>query len=166
MYAFNAKTGKNAWSFKTGAPLGTTPAVDGGKVFVSGSNDPNLYAIDARTGELVWSKRIEKFIRSPAVANGRVVVGAGDNVYAYDADDGKQLWTQMPLKPTGCSIANDVTYCGNSIGLLNAYDLKTGAELAEIDFPTFFEPILPTPVVVDGSLYVSGGFRVFALKLP
>jgi outer membrane protein assembly factor BamB len=63
--------------------VGSSPAVANGVVYV-GSNDNNLYALNATTGAKVWNYTTGGSVySSPAVANGVVYVGSQDhNLYA------------------------------------------------------------------------------------
>jgi len=64
-----------------------------GVVYV-GSDDDNVYALNARTGALLWSHGTGSVFSSPAVANGLVYVGSYDgNVYALNASTGALLWS-------------------------------------------------------------------------
>ena len=65
-----------------------------GVVYV-GSNDDNVYALNASTGTQLWSYTTGNLVNSsPAVANGVVYVGSGDdNVYALNASTGAKLWS-------------------------------------------------------------------------
>ncbi|MCD6360300.1 MAG: PQQ-binding-like beta-propeller repeat protein, partial [Armatimonadetes bacterium] len=56
VYALDAATGRERWSFFTDAPVRFSPYVAEGRVFV-GSDDGFLYCLDAVTGELVWKHR-------------------------------------------------------------------------------------------------------------
>jgi outer membrane protein assembly factor BamB len=62
----------------------SSPAVKNEVVYVS-SYDGNVYALNARTGTLLWSYKTRSFVESsPAVANGVVYVGSDDfKVYAF-----------------------------------------------------------------------------------
>jgi outer membrane protein assembly factor BamB len=64
----------------------SSPAVANGVVYV-GSWDYNIYALNARTGALLWKYTTGNQVNSsPAVANGVVYVGSSDyNVYALNA---------------------------------------------------------------------------------
>jgi succinyl-CoA synthetase beta subunit len=86
MYALNAKTGVELWSYPTGGDIDSSPAVVNGVAYV-GSDDKNVYALNASTGAKLWSYRTGgKVYSSPAVANGVVYVGSKDGkVYALDA---------------------------------------------------------------------------------
>ena len=50
-----------------------------------GSDDGRLYCLAAETGEKLWSYFIgQRIVASPAVANGRIVIGCEDGtVYAF-----------------------------------------------------------------------------------
>ena len=63
------------------------PAVAGGTVYVVGSKDGRVYALDAATGRLRWSYTTGGFtVSGPAVAGGTVYVGSNDHkVYALSA---------------------------------------------------------------------------------
>ena len=69
------------------------PTVAYGVVY-AGSDDNRVYALDAETGELLWSFETEDVIRSsPTVTVGAVYVGSNDNhVYALDRETGELLW--------------------------------------------------------------------------
>lgn len=81
------------WKFTTGGAVVSSPSVVDDKVYV-GSNDKNLYCLDALTGRLVWNFTTGFRIKSsPAVANGKVYVGPDDGyVYCLDAENGNLLW--------------------------------------------------------------------------
>jgi PGF-CTERM protein len=78
------------WNFTTGSVVESSPAVANGVVYV-GSNDGNLYALNANNGTKIWNYTTKNaggsspavVTSSPAVANGVVYVGSEDNnVYA------------------------------------------------------------------------------------
>ena len=72
----------------------SSPAVANGVVYV-GSDDDNVYALNASTGAKLWSYATGGAVySSPAVANGVVYVGSDDgNVYALNASTGAKLWS-------------------------------------------------------------------------
>ncbi|PVX24059.1 MAG: hypothetical protein CW691_08730, partial [Candidatus Bathyarchaeum sp.] len=81
------------WSFTTGAGVGSTPVIVEGRVYV-GSQDKNIYCIDARDGSLLWKFMTNTRIKSSvAVADGRVYVGPDDGyVYCLDSKNGSLIW--------------------------------------------------------------------------
>ena len=59
MHALDAMSGKEAWSFQTGARIDSSPAIAGGRGYV-GSNDGKLYVFDSsRVAESSSSSRQE-----------------------------------------------------------------------------------------------------------
>ena len=81
------------WSFTTGGGVAATPVIVDGRVYV-GSQDKNIYSIDARDGRLLWKFMTGARIKSsPAVVNGKVYVGPDDGyVYCLDAKNGSLIW--------------------------------------------------------------------------
>ena len=95
-YAVDVSNGEEIWRFAAPGPLPSSPAVADGRVFFGalgfGDGRP-LFALDQRTGDLVWRSTNGGIISSPAVAKGAVYVGSGDgNLYVVDATSGDQLW--------------------------------------------------------------------------
>ncbi|MFZ0800165.1 MAG: PQQ-binding-like beta-propeller repeat protein, partial [Terriglobales bacterium] len=69
------------WSYP--ASGGSSPAVANGVVYV-GSTDTNLYALDARTGNKLWSYSPDGALGfSPSVVNGVVYMPTNGYVYAF-----------------------------------------------------------------------------------
>ena len=79
MHAFDAKTGKEVWSFATKARIDSSAVVTpDGRLFF-GSNDGNLYAVDVATGKEVWKFSAGAPISaSPAMDGDRIVISAQD----------------------------------------------------------------------------------------
>ena len=66
------------WSYATGGAVQSSPAVANGVVYV-GSDDWNVYALNAKTGAKLWSYTTGGVVgSSPAVANGVVYIGSDD----------------------------------------------------------------------------------------
>jgi glucose dehydrogenase len=82
------------WSYATGNIVGSSPAVASGVVYF-GSEDHNVYALNAKTGAKLWSYTTGSFVYdSPAVSNGVVYVSSYDgNLYALNASTGAKLWS-------------------------------------------------------------------------
>jgi len=71
------------WNYTTGSYVDSSPAVANGTVYV-GSDDNNVYALNAATGAKLWNYATGSAVfSSPAVSNMVVYVGSNDgNVYA------------------------------------------------------------------------------------
>jgi outer membrane protein assembly factor BamB len=105
VYAYDVKTGELNWSWYAGSagvdspygswPLGTFGGYDlaDGKLYVAAGHDytppvfkgAKMYAINATTGELIWSSLMFSMASSPAVADGILVKlnGYDNQIYAY-----------------------------------------------------------------------------------
>ncbi|WGM89993.1 MAG: PQQ-binding-like beta-propeller repeat protein [Candidatus Bathyarchaeota archaeon] len=81
------------WSFETNGGVGSTPVIADDRVYF-GSQDKNVYCVDANDGRFYWSFATEARIKSSlAVSNGKVYVGPDDGyVYCLDAISGRLIW--------------------------------------------------------------------------
>ena len=82
-----------AWTFTTNGAVISSPTVVDGIVYV-GSEDKNIYAIGAWSGNLIWNFTTKDAVESsPAVANGKVYTGGDDGyVYCLNAYTGALIW--------------------------------------------------------------------------
>jgi polyvinyl alcohol dehydrogenase (cytochrome) len=138
VWALNAKTGCSYWNYKAQAPVagsltvGPYKGADGKRIWAVYLADrrANAYALDANTGKLLWTRRIDEHkisgvTGSPILHDGRLFVpvqGIGEegmgatnnypcctfrgNVTAVDANTGAQLWKTYTIgenKPRGKS---------------------------------------------------------------
>ncbi len=82
LHCINRETGKKVWSFPTKSHVDSSPVIVGDRIFV-GSNDGNLYGIGLVGGKEFWRFRDVEgrpFSASPAVGEGRLVIGSESNV--------------------------------------------------------------------------------------
>jgi outer membrane protein assembly factor BamB len=127
VYALDASTGEEHWSFFTGGPVRLAPTVWKDKVLF-GSDDGCVYCLKAADGELLWKKRGgpngEKLLGSGKmisrwpirtgvlVDEGVAYFGAGifphENVYlwAVRAEDGTVVWKNDTIS-SGSAYRND-----------------------------------------------------------
>ncbi len=125
-YAFDAATGKELWRFEPEVSMQVNRtvccdmanrgvAVANGKVFVA-ALDAQLYALDAKTGKIVWkADTVDDKARgvnstgAPEIAGNVVLIGNGGAEYdtrgyvsAYDLNSGKLVWRfhTVPRDPT------------------------------------------------------------------
>jgi outer membrane protein assembly factor BamB len=139
-WAFDALTGALRWASNPFPNLGivrSSPAVAYGLVYVdTGETVPmggHVYALDAATGNVVWSHQMGDYATSsPAVANGVVYTGSFDfTIYALDAVTGEELWNSSLTAMRGgiessIAVANGSLYVGSNDGSLYAYALAQG----------------------------------------
>jgi outer membrane protein assembly factor BamB len=88
--------GSLEWSFETGAITMSNPGIDpdAGVVYV-GSDDRNVHALDADSGERLWSRNVHgHVIGSLNVTPECVLVGSYDaRLYCLEKDTGAVRWT-------------------------------------------------------------------------
>ncbi len=133
VYALDAKTGKEFWHYKHKQGPVTTyccgpnnrgVAILNDRVYM-GTLDAKLVSLDAKTGKLLWSVQIAdpelgySETMAPVAVNGKILIGTNGGEYgirgfvkAYDANDGKLLWTfnTVPEKGhEGVWAVNDAT---------------------------------------------------------
>jgi outer membrane protein assembly factor BamB len=149
--------GTLAWTFATGGPVHSSPAVVDGTVYF-GSRDHNIYALDAATGELKWAFETGSWVEaSPIVAGGVVYCGCNDsNLYALNAKTGEKIWSFSTAYAIRSSpaIADGVVYTGTDDYNIFAVDAATGKELwhKRTDNMVLASPIVTEGVVVVGSM--------------
>ncbi len=122
VYAIDAVTGEEFWHYKHKmgpittfccGPNNRGVAIEGDRLFM-GTLDAKLVALDAKTGKVLWEQQIadpEKGYSetmAPAVVDGKVLIGTNGGEYgirgfvkAYDAKDGKLLWTFYTIPEKG-----------------------------------------------------------------
>ena len=119
--AIDARTGTILWRYiKEVAeniiaphPTSRGVALYGDKVFFA-ANDAILVALNARTGQQVWTAKVAEnrsgyyMTLAPLVADGKVMVGASGGelgvrgfVAAYDPETGKELWRTYTVPAPG-----------------------------------------------------------------
>ena len=132
VYALNAQTGEQLWHYKHDmgpitvyccGPNNRGVAVLGDKVYLA-TLDAKLVALDAKTGKPVWSQQIAdpslgySETMAPTAVDGKILVGTNGGEYgirgfvkAYDANDGKLLWTfeTTPENSVGVWATQDAT---------------------------------------------------------
>ncbi|HJW99142.1 MAG TPA: PQQ-binding-like beta-propeller repeat protein [Terriglobales bacterium] len=137
------------WKFRTDGRVKSSPVVAGGTLYI-GSDDRNLYAIDAESGTLKWKfKTGSRVTSSPAVLKDVVYFGSFDgNFYAVDTNSGKQKWV--------FKTAGERRYAGKHLH---------GAAPDGETQPDPFDFFLSSPVVVNDAVYFgSGDGNVYALN--
>ena len=139
-------------------------AVANGVVYI-GSDDDTFYALNAKTGALLWSYTTgQQIYASAAVAGDVVYVGSYDGyVYAFKAKTGALLWKYLTIGNVASSpaVANGVVYVtsqstsdasANSLYALNA---STGALLWS--YPISGTLGSGSPAIAKGMVYFPVG---------
>ena len=118
------------WTFTTHGDVSATPSVDGDNVYF-----PDwagwLYAVNRKTGALVWQTRIDAATgvgndlarATPAIAGNKLIVGTqggpeggGGLLLAFDKNTGALLWRTAPLEQHfGAAITQSATVHGDTV---------------------------------------------------
>lgn len=193
-YGLDARTGKKLWNYETynwtytvGESVAGSPLVvdlDGRDVLFAtmwnGDRRPlrttqngDLYAIEAATGNLVWKERISSgHLTTPTFyrikknprdcGEPRLYFGSEDGrLYCCDARTGKEVWTyltdhRIDAAPLVAEIANvPVVVAANAWGMVRCLNAATGASLWHYKAG---HEILSTPV-----LYKAGDKLLLAI---
>jgi alcohol dehydrogenase (cytochrome c) len=133
VYALDAVTGKEFWHYKHKMGKVTTyccgpnnrgVAILDDKLFM-GTLDARLVSLDAKTGKLLWNVEIAdpelgySETMAPVAVDGKILIGTNGGEYgirgfvkAFDAKDGKLLWTFYTIPEKGHEgkwVENDAT---------------------------------------------------------
>lgn len=119
LYAIDVKTGKELWQFDARLPEGILPCCDvinrgaalyGDNIYF-GTLDARIVALNAKTGDVVWNKKIAEYkegysyTAAPLIVNGLVITGNSGGefgivgeVQARDANTGELVWTRPTIE--------------------------------------------------------------------
>ena len=157
--------GKLKWSFaEAGSMQSASPAVNaaGTVVYICGKNG-NTFALDAASGQKIWSFAVGSAAGGLLVNGSELLIGAGVNAFFVNAETGEQI-AKVALgcemsDIIGFAVSNDkkLAYFGAKNGYIGAVDLTTHTAktplLAGTTNPnTIYEPVVaPNGTVFAGS---------------
>ncbi|WP_415894300.1 PQQ-dependent methanol/ethanol family dehydrogenase [Neptuniibacter sp. PT8_73] len=119
VFAVDANTGEELWEYNARLPDGIMPCCDvinrGVALYddlvIFGTLDAKLVALNAKTGKVVWKKKVEDYkagysiTAAPLIAKGKVITGVSGGefgivgkVEAYDAKTGELAWTRPTVE--------------------------------------------------------------------
>lgn len=176
VYCWDARNGRLLWGTRPAGLRGTfaSPVIAGDFLF-SGEgfhHTPRgrVLCLDLRPGhegEVVWTFRTNSHVEcTPWVADGRVIVAAGDDgIYALRSDprstDAERvIWhasgDRFPDAETCLAVDKKQVYVGLGEGgaAICVLDVVTGSELGRVPMPY---PVYAPPALDDGRLYVGMG---------
>ncbi|WP_299210047.1 PQQ-dependent methanol/ethanol family dehydrogenase [uncultured Tateyamaria sp.] len=119
MYAIDVKTGEEIWQYDARLPEGILPCCDvvnrgaaiyGDNIYF-GTLDARIVALNAKTGDTVWNKKIAdykagySYTAAPLIVNGLIITGNSGGefgivgeVQARDAITGETVWTRPVIE--------------------------------------------------------------------
>ena len=119
LYAIDAKTGEEIWQYDARLPEGILPCCDvvnrGAAIYgdnvIFGTLDARLVALNRKTGDVVWNKKIAdykagySYTAAPLIVNGLVITGNSGGefgivgeVQARNAETGEMVWTRPVIE--------------------------------------------------------------------
>jgi len=159
--ALNAATGAQVWMVKPGGPLRGSPTIGNNNVYVL-SQDSQLYALDAASGETRWTAAGSFELAgvfgsaAPAFAQSTLVAGySSGELTAYRYENGQVVW-QDALARTGIStmvgqlsdidadpvIDNGRVFAIGQGGRMVAVELITGQRVWELNIAGISTPLV------------------------
>jgi outer membrane protein assembly factor BamB len=114
LWCVDADTGKELWAYKVGDGVLNTPVVDRQRVYF-GSRDGHCYALERKTGKLVWKKAMgSPVVATPALAGcpqcghntALYALGVEGRVCCIDPRTGKELWRYTDLEKFAPALAS------------------------------------------------------------
>ncbi|HEU4752845.1 MAG TPA: PQQ-binding-like beta-propeller repeat protein, partial [Armatimonadota bacterium] len=176
LYAFDRKSGRKRWTFRTGGEILAQPvAVDGG--YCVGSGDGKFYCVDP-TGKQRWSFTVgHPAYSTAAVVGGKVVFAANNgHIYALDPKTGAKVWEctapgySIESRPW---VSGATLYYGAWDGYVYAIDAEdgsvrwraqgAGAAASAPGVARYYSPADAGPVEAGGRLWIAD--RAFKLTL-
>jgi outer membrane protein assembly factor BamB/serine/threonine protein kinase len=153
------------WSYDAGGFVSSHPAVAEGRV-IFGSQDQDVFAVDASTGRQRWDFQTGRLVfSSAAVSGGIAYIGSNDGgLYAIGVASGKRVWkfTTGNSVRSSPAVADGLVYVGSDDAKVYAVDAKSGRERWEFETG---QPVISSPAVSDGSVFIgSMDHQVYSLN--
>ena len=195
--ALDAATGQTLWEHRYASSLAgmdftrgtgphSTPLVVGDRVFAA-SSDMQFFAVDARTGKVLWSHHLVKEFGAPpnqmryAVPPGyapspiahkdtiiAMVGGPNQGVIAFRQDDGRVAWKGgdfpddiSPSSPVLITLDGQDQLIATSGDAVHGMDPSNGRVLWTFSFPTKYGANMTTPLwsPIDRLLFLSAAYE-------
>ena len=160
VWALRRRTGKVSWVTRLQGQVKSGVALIGRRRLYVGDYSGHLYELDAASGHVVWKAAAQprfgslgNFYATPAVAYGRVFVGATDGkMYSYGATSGKLRWSQSTggYVYSSAAVWRDRVLVGSYSHRFFCFDAATGRVLWQF---TADGPISGSPTVIAGRVY-------------
>ena len=153
LYALDAR-GLFLWAFNAEDNVASRPLVANDTI-IFGSEDRNIYGVDAETGKERWRLETDApVVSSAALAGNTAIIGSDDGtVYGIEFATGDIRWQfetgdaiEAPI-----TVADSIAYVASRDGKLYALDAESGESVWESDGGS---PLRTAPVVASGRAFV------------
>ncbi|WP_339742122.1 PQQ-binding-like beta-propeller repeat protein [uncultured Rubinisphaera sp.] len=189
VYCCRAKDGQLVWQSNVISQYGagrelvwglcSSPLLSGGKLILNpGGRQSSLVALNAQTGELIWSTPGNDYgygsFITARMGTRDVVIGHDKTTLgAWDVASGKRLWSITPKEsddfnvPTPLVDRNRVIVATENNGC-RAYKMRVpqGSPPELIGHQPLLNPETSTPLLVNGLLYGVSEGTLYCLKVP
>ena len=160
LYAIDVDDRTVEWTYRTDdgeSIVASNPTVANGTVYGASSGDA-LHALDADSGEEVWSVDLEYGTgTSPAVTDDLVVIGESNHLLAVDAETGDIEWEiedELISNPEDVVIADGICYLTTAYQIW-AYHAASGELVWKYERPDGSDiRFLESPTIHDGTMYI------------
>lgn len=177
LIAIDKDSGKFVWSTKVGEMYTTSPLAVGDVIYTA-TNDKGIYALNARTGDIIWNdSSLSTGMHTSIAYHDGVIFGAGTpknysgngsgqkSIFAMDATTQKMLWS-VPLDgyDPASVVYSDGSIIIHSSTLDNGYVTVYNSTDGSVIWRNFFEEedwngIETTPAVGFGKIFVGAQIK-------
>lgn len=163
LYKLDARTGRLIWKYDAEGDIETRPLIVGKIVYATAHS--GIHAVNADTGQRIWSRNRPWNETYPVYSGGKVFAGdqKGD-VSAFDAATGKVLWTFATGAETqsGFVIFKNILIYGCMEDKVYGLDTRTGRRIWETKWISRKIPkekiyLKASPFLMDGIVYIGDG---------
>jgi outer membrane protein assembly factor BamB len=164
VFGLQPRDGAVKWTLDSGVPGSLPATIDGDRVLVAGEG---LAAVDAATGQVVWTAAEKGGVTAPPVVSGTfVLVGEADGTLrCRDRATGVSLWTLATGAPVMAPVLVDADhriYVGTTARQILSVRLKDGK--VRWRWKVGADVRIPAAVVKDKVLVASHEAVLYALK--
>ncbi|MDM7992674.1 MAG: PQQ-binding-like beta-propeller repeat protein [Candidatus Fermentibacter sp.] len=154
-YALDLSTGALVWKTGLGYHLFASIGILGDSIVVTGNSAGSIAALDARTGDLVWSASPGGVVLGPAVADTVAVFTTEDGIVCAYGAGGEEIWRRdFPAQASAPSVSGGSVYVGFADGVVRSLDLSSGAVVWETDLTSQpVRTVVSRPVVEGGRVF-------------
>jgi len=134
-----------------------SPVIVEDKIYVSvDATHPKLYCLDANNGDIIWSNDTSEFGRTPAVYDEKIFLGAGENIYCWNALTGEEIWAKSTnggvyLSPL---VSNNRLYFGSWYGEIYCLNISNGDIIWNNNVGYGVHFTMSSPSVADDKLFI------------
>lgn len=131
IYAFSVADGSELWKYESDDGLLRWVEADD-KIAAFSAATETVYALDLKEGKLLWERGPGYWMQFPAMQDGKIFFGSGDEIFqALDALSGQKVWQQSiemsSLNQIGRPFIRGERVWFNAVtGEIYALDLATG----------------------------------------